>query len=311
MIAAIRAAVTAGELGVDVPATVTLERPRNKDHGDYATNAALQLAKPAGRPPREVAEIVAQRLRDQPGIDAVDVAGPGFLNIRLSQAAQGELARTIVVAGDDYGRTETLAKERINLEFVSANPTGPVHLGHTRWAALGDSLRRLLEAAGADVTSEHYVNDAGSQMDKFGESLLAAARGRPTPDDGYAGDYVADGEKVEVPPYVGFVTAGTKALGLAPLHTHQSDGIIHIENSVPATFVLGQFFVEWGVRLSATCIGGLCASGSKELAFFVNGRRYTADPTRLVLKEHEEIAIEYGDRGHLPTPPSRYAFGAN
>ena len=124
-------------------------------------------------------------------------------------------------------------------------------------------------------------------------------------------DIIANGEKVEVPPYVGFVTAGTKALGLAPLHTHQSDGIIHIENSVPATFVLGQFFVEWGVRLSATCVGGLCASGSKELAFFVNGRRYTADPTRLVLKEHEEIAIEYGDRGHLPTPPSRFAFGAN
>jgi arginyl-tRNA synthetase len=192
VVAAIRAAAGAGELTVDPPSTVVVERPKNKEHGDYATNAALQLAKAAGRPPREVAEVVAARLRDHPGIASVDVAGPGFLNIVLSQAAQGELARTIVLAGADYGRTETLAKERVNLEFVSANPTGPVHLGHTRWAALGDSLRRLLESAGADVTSEHYVNDAGVQMQRFGESLLAAARGEPTPEGGYAGGYVDD-----------------------------------------------------------------------------------------------------------------------
>jgi arginyl-tRNA synthetase len=192
VIAAVRAAVTAGELTVDVPSAVTVERPRNKDHGDYATNTALQLAKPAGRPPREVAEVIAARLRDHPGIEGVDIAGPGFLNIRLSHGAQGELARTIVTAGGDYGHSDTLAKERVNLEFVSANPTGPVHLGHTRWAALGDALHRLLEAAGAEVTSEHYINDAGSQMDKFGQSLLAAARGEPAPEDGYAGDYVVD-----------------------------------------------------------------------------------------------------------------------
>ena len=192
VVAAIRAAAVAGELSVEPPATVVIERPKSKEHGDYATNAALQLAKPAGRPPREVAEIVAARLRDHAGIECVDVAGPGFLNITLSEAAQGELARTIVGAGADYGRTDTLAKERVNLEFVSANPTGPVHLGHTRWAALGDSLRRLLESAGADVTSEHYVNDAGVQMQRFGESLLAAARGEPTPEDGYAGEYIDD-----------------------------------------------------------------------------------------------------------------------
>jgi arginyl-tRNA synthetase len=190
--AAIRAAVAAGELSVDAPDAVTVERPKNKEHGDYATNAALQLAKSAGRPPREVAEVIAARLRDDQAIASVEVAGPGFLNITLSEAAQGELARTIVAAGDDYGRTETLAKDKVNLEFVSANPTGPVHLGHTRWAALGDSLRRLLEAAGADVTSEHYVNDAGVQMQRFGESLLAAARGEPTPEGGYAGAYIED-----------------------------------------------------------------------------------------------------------------------
>jgi arginyl-tRNA synthetase len=192
VVAAIRAAAAAGELAVDVPDAVTVERPKNRDHGDYATNAALQLAKPAGRPPREVAEILAAHLRNQPGIAGVDVAGPGFLNLRLDGAAQGELVRTIVLAGHDYGRSTTMEKERINLEFVSANPTGPVHLGHTRWAALGDALRRLLEAAGAEVAAEHYINDAGVQMQLFAESLLASACGEPTPQDGYAGEYIAD-----------------------------------------------------------------------------------------------------------------------
>ena len=192
VVAAVQAAVDAGELAVPVPQSVTVERPKNKEHGDYATNVALQLAKPAGRPPRDVAEVIAARLRDVAGIADVDVAGPGFLNVRLDEAALGELARTVVSRGSDYGRSDTLAKLRINLEFVSANPTGPVHLGHTRWAAVGDSLRRLLEAAGADVTAEHYVNDAGVQMQRFGESLYAAAQGRPAPEEGYGGEYVAD-----------------------------------------------------------------------------------------------------------------------
>ena len=121
-------------------------------------------------------------------------------------------------------------------------------------------------------------------------------------------DVNVDGKAVPVPPYIGFITNGTKALGLAPLHTHQQDGVIHIENSVPATFVLGQFFVEWGVRLTADCIGGLCAGNGKELAFFVNGKRFTGDPSRIVLTKHEEIAIEYGDTGKLPPPPTSFAF---
>ena len=124
-------------------------------------------------------------------------------------------------------------------------------------------------------------------------------------------DINADGKAVSVPPYIGFVTNGSKALGLAPLHTHQQDGIIHIENSVPATFVLGQFFIEWGVRLSSDCVGGLCNGNGKELAFFVNGKRFTGDPSRIVLAKHQEIAIEYGDTGKLPTPPSSYAFPSN
>jgi arginyl-tRNA synthetase len=192
VLAAVRAAVAAGELSVEAPESVLVERPKNRDHGDYATNVAMQLAKPAGRNPREVAELIAARLRETSGIQSVDVAGPGFLNITLAAAAQGELARTIVNAGADYGRTDTLAKQRINLEFVSANPTGPVHIGAVRWAAVGDALGRVLAAAGADVTREYYFNDAGSQIDRFARSLLAAARGEEAPEDGYAGEYIGE-----------------------------------------------------------------------------------------------------------------------
>jgi arginyl-tRNA synthetase len=188
--AAIQAAVTSGDLAVPVPDAVAVERPKNRDHGDYATNAALQLAKPAGKPSREIAEIIAGQLRGNAAVEAVDIAGPGFLNITLSDAAQGEIARTVVTAGADYGHSDSLAKERINLEFVSANPTGPVHLGHTRWAALGDSLGRVLSAAGADVTREYYLNDAGVQIERFAESLRATALGEDVPEDGYVGDYI-------------------------------------------------------------------------------------------------------------------------
>jgi arginyl-tRNA synthetase len=192
VVAAIQAAVASGELAIEPPSSVTIERPKNRDHGDYATNAALQLAKPAGRPPREIAELIAGNLRQAEGVAAVDIAGPGFLNITLAAEAQGQLAGAIVAAGDTYGHSDTLAKQKIDLEFVSANPTGPLHLGHTRWAALGDALGRVLSAAGADVTREYYLNDAGVQIERFAESLLASVRGEAPPDDGYVGDYVND-----------------------------------------------------------------------------------------------------------------------
>ncbi len=183
-------AVEAGELRAAVPDRVTVERPRNRDHGDWSTNVALQLAKGAGVPPRQVAELLAARLRQVAGVEAVDVAGPGFLNVTVDAASAGVLARDVVEAGEAYGRNDSLAGEVVNLEFVSANPTGPLHIGHTRWAALGDALARLLRAAGADVTTEFYVNDAGAQMDRFGASVLARAAGRPVPEGGYHGGYV-------------------------------------------------------------------------------------------------------------------------
>ncbi|KWX04238.1 arginyl-tRNA synthetase [Carbonactinospora thermoautotrophica] len=192
VLAAVRDAVEAGELSVDVPTEAVVERPKNREHGDYATNMAMRLAKPAGKPPREVAEILAKRLRDVAGIASVEIAGPGFLNFRLEEAAAGQLARTIVLAGEEYGRSKAFQGLKINLEFVSANPTGPIHIGGVRWAAVGDALARLLEATGADVTREYYINDAGVQVDRFAASLLAAAHGEPTPEDGYAGQYIAE-----------------------------------------------------------------------------------------------------------------------
>jgi arginyl-tRNA synthetase len=189
---AVRAAVDSGDLTVPVPESVRIERPKVKEHGDYATSIALQLAKPAGRPPREVAEAIARKLSEANGVARVDVAGPGFLNITLESAAQGELARTVVTAGEGYGRTTTMAGHRFNLEFISANPTGPLHLGHVRWAAVGDALARVLQAGGADVTKEYYFNDAGVQIDRYAQSLQAAAKGEPTPESGYGGEYIAE-----------------------------------------------------------------------------------------------------------------------
>src|SRR5215207_6940031 len=174
--AAVSTAVDAGDLAVPVPDSVVVERPKSREHGDYATNVALRLAKPAGMPPRAVAE--------------VDVAGPGFLNVTLAKDALAGLVRTVLEAGPASGRGDALAGLHLNLEYVSANPTGPLHLAHARWAAAGDSLARLLTAAGAQVTREYYFNDAGAQIDRFTASLVAAATGAPTPENGYSGDYI-------------------------------------------------------------------------------------------------------------------------
>ncbi|MGV0835847.1 arginine--tRNA ligase [Mycolicibacterium thermoresistibile] len=175
-----------------LPATVTVERPRNPEHGDYATNIALQLGKKVGVNPRELAGWLAAALADAAGIAAAEVAGPGFLNLRIDAAAQGAVVATVLAAGDRYGHADTLAGRNINLEFVSANPTGPIHIGGTRWAAVGDALGRLLTTQGADVTREYYFNDHGAQIDRFANSLIAAAKGEPTPEDGYAGDYISE-----------------------------------------------------------------------------------------------------------------------
>jgi len=179
-------------LATGVPETVTVERPRQKGHGDYATNAALQLAKQAGLAPRDFAGLVAERLGSAEGIAGVEVAGPGFLNITVDAGAQGAVADDIVAAGTAYGGSEEGGKQKVNVEFVSANPTGPVTLASARWAAVGDTLARLLEASGYQVSREYYFNDHGAQIDRFSRSLLASARNQPTPEDGYPGQYISE-----------------------------------------------------------------------------------------------------------------------
>ncbi len=194
---AVRAAAVAAlaSLGRDpalLPGVVTVERPRQPGHGDYASALALQAARKAGLPPRELAQAIADRIAGDPAIRSVEIAGPGFLNIRLESAAAGLAAGIAVEQGVAYGRGTALAGQRVNLEFVSANPTGPVHAGGARWAAVGDALARLLRAEGADVTTEYYFNDAGAQIGRFALSLLAAAQQQSPPDGGYAGEYVSE-----------------------------------------------------------------------------------------------------------------------
>jgi arginyl-tRNA synthetase len=189
------AAAVLAEHGLDAAVLtqpVTVERPRNPEHGDYASNLAMQLGKRVGANPRELAGWLAEALAQADGIASAEVAGPGFINMRLEASAQAVVVNTVIDAGDEFGHSDAQATHRINLEFVSANPTGPIHIGGTRWAAVGDALGRLLSTQGADVVREYYFNDHGAQIDRFASSLIAAAKGEPTPPDGYAGTYIAD-----------------------------------------------------------------------------------------------------------------------
>ncbi len=189
------AAAVLAEHGLDtsaLPPTVTVERPRNPEHGDYATNVALQLGKKVGANPRELAGWLAGALMEKDGIAAADVAGPGFVNLRIEASAQNVIVGAVIAAGTGYGHSGDLAGRKVNLEFVSANPTGPIHIGGTRWAAVGDALGRLLSTQNAAVVREYYFNDHGAQIDRFTNSLIAAATGQPAPEDGYAGSYIAD-----------------------------------------------------------------------------------------------------------------------
>ena len=184
--------VSQSGLVLEIPEELRLERPKSRAHGDYATNIALALAKAAQLAPRVIAESLAPLIAEIPGVAEAEIAGPGFINIRLDSATLGQTAQIIVEKGADYGTGTALAGQQINLEFISANPTGPLHLGHTRWAAVGDAMARVLVAAGAHVSTEFYINDRGVQMDKFGASVMASAHGQVIPEDGYKGAYIHD-----------------------------------------------------------------------------------------------------------------------
>ena len=201
---------------VDLPAAVVVERPKNRDHGDWATNVAMQLGKSFEMTPRQFAEILAVKLETVEGISKVEIAGPGFINLFVSTGASASLVKTIVDQGADFGRGNSLVGVKLNLEFVSANPTGPIHLGGTRWAAVGDSLARIFDFCGAEVTREYYFNDHGGQIDRFARSLVAAAKNEPAPEDGYSGQYIFDIAKTVMD------QAGKDLLGLEPDETQEA-----------------------------------------------------------------------------------------
>ena len=326
--ACLAAAIAEGDLALDpaaLPAVIQVERSRQREHGDWSTNVALQLAKPAGVAPRIFAEVLAARLREIGGVAAVGVAGPGFLNISLEAAAAGELARSIVQAGESYGRGEQLAGRRINLEFVSANPTGPIHLGGTRWAAVGDALARVLEAVGAHVTREYYFNDHGAQIDRFARSLLARARGEAPPEDGYGGQYIAEIADTIV------AGAGTDVLSLPEAEAQEyfrSRGVELMFAEIKTS--LHDFGVDFDVYFHEDDLheSGAVTAAVEELkglghlylkdgAWWLRSTAYGDDKDRVVLKSDGQPAYIAGDLAYFKDKRARgfdlciYLLGAD
>ncbi|CAM3972641.1 arginine--tRNA ligase [Smaragdicoccus niigatensis] len=307
-----------------VPAEVKVERPRNPEHGDYATNIAMQLAKRAGVAPRDLAGWLAEALAAQDGIDEATIAGPGFLNIRLAADAQGKIVAAVLEAGFAYGTSQVLAGHNINLEFVSANPTGPIHLGGTRWAAVGDALGRILVATGAQVTREYYFNDHGAQIDRFAESLVAAALGQPTPENGYAGAYINDIAKT-------VVDANPQILDLDPQKRHElfrSAGVELMFAHIKRT--LAEFGTEFDVYFNEsalfasgqveTAVEDLKGTGNlyeNEGAWWLRSSEFGDDKDRVVIKSDGKPAYIAGDIAYYRNKRSRgfdlciYMLGAD
>lgn len=285
-----------------VPTKVTVERPRQKGHGDYATNVALQLGKQAGMNPRAFAELLQTGLQAIEGVAQVEIAGPGFLNISVEAAAQGALAAQIVAAGASYGASEAFAGEKINLEFVSANPTGPLHIGGVRWAAVGDALGRIFTLSGATVTREYYFNDHGAQIDRFSRSLLASAKGEPAPEDGYGGQYIH-----EISAAV--LEKRPDALGLADevaLEVFREVGVEMMFAEIKES--LHDFGVDFDVYFHeddlhksgavARAVERLTALGStyeKDGALWLATEKYGDDKDRVIIKSDGEGAYLSGD----------------
>ncbi|GAA2348409.1 arginine--tRNA ligase [Saccharopolyspora halophila] len=307
-----------------LPEVVTVERPRNPEHGDYATNLAMQVAKKVGVVPRDLAGWLAESLADQDGIDSVDVAGPGFLNLRLAADAQGQIVREVLSNGAGFGRGDLYAKLRVNLEFVSANPTGPIHLGGTRWAAAGDALGRVLSAQGAEVTREYYFNDAGAQIDRFVRSLIAAAKGEAAPEDGYGGDYILD-----IATQVTEAEPGALDQPAEQRHeTFRRIGVgLMFEEIKQSLHEFGTdfdvYFHENSLHLSgqvAECVETLKASGHlyfDENAWWLRSTEFGDDKDRVVIKSDGDPAYIAGDIAYLRDKRSRefdlciYMLGAD
>ncbi|ERA56130.1 arginyl-tRNA ligase, partial [Corynebacterium diphtheriae DSM 43988] len=299
--------LSARELDTTVlPETVVVERPRNPEHGDYATNVALQIAKKVGMNPRELGQVLADSLAANTAIDEASIAGPGFINIRLAAAAQGEIVAKILEAGATFGHSDLYQGRRVNLEFVSANPTGPIHLGGTRWAAVGDSLGRVLEASGAQVTREYYFNDHGRQIDRFTNSLVASAKGEPTPEDGYGGDYIkeiADAVVAQHPDVLALAEAdlneGFRATGVEMMFAHIKESLHEFGTDFDVYFHENSLFESGAVDKAIQTLKDNGNLYFNEGAWWLKSSEYGDDKDRVVIKSDGDAAYIAGDIAYV------------
>ncbi|MFL0446459.1 arginine--tRNA ligase [Corynebacterium xerosis] len=285
-----------------LPDDVVVERPRNPEHGDYATNVAMQAAGRAGAKPRDVAGWLVEKLAAADGIDEASVAGPGFINIRLGSAAQGKIVSEILAAGEKWGHGDDYAGTKVNLEFVSANPTGPIHLGGTRWAAVGDALGRVLSARGAQVTREYYFNDHGEQINRFARSLVAAAKGEPTPEDGYGGGYIADiaAQVIEKNPDV---LSGTdaevqetfRATGVELMFAHIRESLHEFGTDFDVYFHENSLFESGAVESAVAQLKNDGKLYEHDGAWWLKSTDYGDDKDRVVIKSDGNAAYIAGD----------------
>ena len=290
--------LNAGEL----PADITVERPKNRDHGDWATNVAMQWGAKLSANPREFANLLSAELAKEPGVEKVDVAGPGFINITLSAAAAGELAKQIVLAGEKFGTGSDLQGLKMNLEFVSANPTGPIHIGGTRWAAVGDSLARIFEAQGASVTREYYFNDHGAQIDRFARSLVAAARNESAPEDGYAGEYInqiADSVLAQHPDAATLPDAEAietfRATGVELMFGEIRESLVEFGVHFDVFFHENSLYESGAVQKAIERLRGLGHIYEQDGAIWLRSTTFGDDRDRVVIKSDGEAAYIAGD----------------
>ena len=290
--------LTAGEL----PAEITVERPKNRDHGDWATNVAMQWGAKLAANPREFANLLSAELAKEPGVEKVDVAGPGFINITLSAAAAGELAKQIVLAGEKFGTGTDLQGLKMNLEFVSANPTGPIHIGGTRWAAVGDSLARIFEAQGASVTREYYFNDHGAQIDRFARSLVAAARNEAAPEDGYAGEYInqiAESVLAQHPDAASLpdaeATETFRATGVELMFGEIRESLEDFGVNFDVFFHENSLYESGAVQKAIERLRGLGHIYEQDGAIWLRSTTFGDDRDRVVIKSDGEAAYIAGD----------------
>ncbi|NKY60851.1 arginine--tRNA ligase [Nocardia flavorosea] len=321
------AAKVLAERGLDpavLPDKVDVERPRNPEHGDYSTNVAMRVAKKAGTNPRELAGWLAEALGDTSGVASAEVAGPGFLNIRLAASAQGVILQQVLTAGVNYGTADALAGTKINLEFVSANPTGPVHLGGTRWAAVGDALGRILAAQGAEVTREYYFNDHGAQITRFAESLVAAATGAPTPESGYAGAYIAEIADQVIAAHPGVLDLDPerrielfRAEGVELMFAHIKRTLHEFGTDFDVYFNESSLFASGAVERAVETLKNSGDLYSKDGAWWIKSSEYGDDQDRVVIKSDGHAAYIAGDIAYLQDKRSRgfdlciYMLGAD